>query len=78
MDCIKLKTCLFFNDKLPMEHGLGGIYKKKYCLGDNTRCARYIVVEKLGPDHVPDNLFPSMIDLAYQIIEAAESQKDKD
>jgi hypothetical protein len=71
MNCAKLSSCPFYNDKMPMESGLGAIYKKKYCMGSNTACARHMVLQSLGPNHVPDTLYPSMIDVAQQIIGAA-------
>jgi hypothetical protein len=55
-----------------MESGLGSIFKKKYCLGNNAACARYMVLQSLGPGHVPNTLYPSMNDVARQIIETAE------
>jgi hypothetical protein len=70
MDCIKISMCLFYNDKMPMDSGLGAIYKKKYCLGNNEICARWQVLRTLGPAYVPDTLYPSMLDVAHQIIES--------
>ncbi|WDP88477.1 MAG: hypothetical protein HUN04_01455 [Desulfobacter sp.] len=67
-DCELLKGCPFFNDKMKDTEGLGAIYKKKYCLGDNQHCARYIVFKKLGRPSVPANLFPNQIDQAKEII----------
>jgi hypothetical protein len=37
MECEYLKGCLFFNDFMPIDRGLGQIQKKKYCEGDKTR-----------------------------------------
>jgi hypothetical protein len=78
MDCSKLKSCPFFNDKMPMEGGIGSIYKKKYCTGGNDFCARHIVMQKLGPEFVPNNLYPNMLDLANQIIETGQSTHGND
>jgi hypothetical protein len=72
MDCIKIGMCPFYNDKMPMTSGLGAIYKKKYCLGNNELCARWKVFRTLGQAHVPDTLYPSMIDIAHQIIESED------
>jgi hypothetical protein len=71
MNCPKLKKCPFYNDKMPMESGLGAIYKKKYCMGSNANCARYMVLQALGPEHVPNTLYPSMLDVAQHIIASA-------
>ncbi len=70
MNCPKLSLCPFYNDKMPMESGLGAIYKKKYCMGSNKNCARWLVLQNLGPEHVPANLYPSMLDVASQLIES--------
>ena len=69
-DCKLLEGCLFFNDKMPAESGLGAIYKKKYCQGDNSNCARYMVASKLGREKVPTNLYPNMVDKANALISA--------
>ena len=68
-DCELLTGCLFFNDKMPMESGLGALFKKNYCQGDNSKCARYMVAKKLGREKVPTNLYPNMYDEATQLIE---------
>ncbi|MDX9800558.1 MAG: hypothetical protein RBT69_04390 [Spirochaetia bacterium] len=67
-DCELLKGCLFFNDKMPADSGMGTIYKKKYCLGDNTKCARFMVAKSLGREKVPTNLYPNMYDRANELI----------
>lgn len=67
-DCECLKGCLFFNDKMKDVEGLGAMFKKKYCLGENTGCARHMVFKKLGKISVPANLYPNMVDRAKAII----------
>jgi hypothetical protein len=42
--------------------------KKKYCLGDFTKCARYIVCMALGRENVPADLTPSQADRAKQLL----------
>lgn len=69
--CECLSGCLFFNDKMKDSEGLGKIYKQKYCLGDNTKCARYLVYKKLGKARVPNNLYPNMLAQAEQLINKA-------
>lgn len=68
VDCELLAGCLFFNDEMPMESGLGTIYKQKYCQGSNEECARYMVFKELGREKVPTNLYPNMTDRARKII----------
>lgn len=44
------------------------MYKKKYCEGDNSECARYVVLQQCGAEHVPLDLFPNMTKKAEEII----------
>ncbi len=70
-DCELLKGCLFFNDKMPMESGLGAMFKKKYCQGENTDCARFMVAKALGREKVPVTMFPNMTDEARAMIKGS-------
>ncbi len=45
-DCICLPKCLFFNDKMENMPSMAQMYKAKYCIGDKSKCARYMVFEK--------------------------------
>lgn len=67
--CEKLAKCPFYQGKMDMETGLGSMYKKKYCEGDKTMCARYMIATKLGPEFVTNNIYPNMVDLAKNMIE---------
>ncbi|MGE4548095.1 MAG: hypothetical protein AB7C89_00930 [Intestinibacillus sp.] len=68
MDCVNLPGCPFYHDKMPMDKGMGAIYKKKYCQGNQLQCARYIVRMEAGPEYVPSNLYPNMVDVAQKIL----------
>jgi hypothetical protein len=48
--------------------GTAEIYKKKYCLGDNVDCARYMVFQKLGKANVPADLYPNQSNIAQKLI----------
>ena len=67
--CEKLSKCPFYQGKMSMDSGLGAMYKKKYCEGDKTICARYMVATTLGPEFVNESLYPNMHDKAKEIIE---------
>lgn len=72
-ECECLAGCGFYHDKMPIKSGIGTIYKKNYCLGDNTNCARHMVFKKFGKGTVPTNLYPNQIDRAKLIIDGVES-----
>ncbi len=44
------------------------LMKKRYCQGDQTQCARYMVFSKLGPEKVPSDLYPTQIERAQQVL----------
>ncbi len=71
--CEKLPKCPFYQGKMDINSGLGSMYRKKYCEGDKTLCARYMVATQLGPEYVTNNLYPNMIDQANKIL--AENKK---
>jgi len=55
---------------MSIEKGIGALYKKNYCQGDGSECARYMVTKKLGREKVPIYLYPNMFDrvLSLRII----------
>lgn len=67
-NCECLAGCIFFNDKMSKKPGTAEIYKKKYCLGDNVDCARYMVFQKLGKANVPADLYPNQSNIAQKLI----------
>ena len=66
--CEKLAKCPFYQGKMNINSGLGQMYRQKYCEGDKTICARYIVATKCGPQFVDDSLFPNMDAKAKEIL----------
>ncbi|OQY05334.1 MAG: hypothetical protein B6I20_01565 [Bacteroidetes bacterium 4572_117] len=66
--CECLENCAFFNDKMANMPSMANIIKKKYCEGDCSICARYIVYKALGKGAVPANLFPTQMDRAKKLI----------
>ena len=73
MTCEKMEACPFFNDKMPIESGTGKLYKRHYCDGDKTKCARYKIATELGKEFVPIDLYPNMFERAEKIL--AEHKK---
>lgn len=68
MVCEKINNCPFYKEKMPIESGLGAMYRKKYCETDKSICARYKVSSSVGGEHVPTSLYPNMHEQADQII----------
>ncbi len=67
-ECECLPKCPFFNDRMQKMPALSEIMKKKYCLGDNTNCARYMIFKSQGSSAVPEDLFPSQIKRAESLL----------
>ena len=67
-DCECLAGCLFFNDRMADMPTMANMYKRNYCRGDSSKCARYMVFKALGRESVPVDLFPNMADRARAII----------
>ncbi len=67
-DCVCLPRCPFFNDRMGEMPATAQLMKKRYCQGDQTRCARHMVFEKLGSQMVPLDLYPTQIERARQVI----------
>ena len=58
-NCEMIEKCPFFNDKMSGKPGIGKMYKKRYCMNDNSDCARYMVVKAIGADKTPSALTSS-------------------
>lgn len=70
VECECLPRCPFFNNKMAEMPVTAERLKKKYCLADNSGCARFMVFKALGREKVPIDLFPHNLDRAHQIIAA--------
>ncbi len=67
-DCPCLPKCIFFNDKMANMPQAAEQMKTRFCKGDNSGCARYMVFAKLGREKVPTDLFPRHVDRAKEIL----------
>lgn len=70
-DCKLLEKCPFFNDQMKDMPDMAELTKEKYCKGDCSVCARYMVFKALGREKVPLDLFPFQVERASRIIAAA-------
>ena len=68
MKCEMLEFCIFYQQKMPADSGMGSIYRRTYCETDNSKCARYMVLNALGKEFVPVDLYPNMYQKAESII----------
>ena len=67
-NCEYLIHCPFFNDKMADMPATANLYKGSFCQGDNSQCARYMVVRALGKLKVPTDLFPNDAARAKEIL----------
>ena len=70
--CEMIERCIFFNDKMHDYPFAAEQMKKTLCLGDNGTCARYMVLDALGKDHVPADLFPNDVARAERVIAGSD------
>ena len=66
--CEMADGCIFFNDKMQDYPFAADQMKQQYCLDDSVGCARHIVVDALGREHVPRDLFPHDADRARRVV----------
>ena len=66
--CEKFEKCPFYQGKMDCDKGIGALYRKNYCEGDKTKCARYIVSTQCGPEFVNNSLYPNMDKKAQEIL----------
>jgi hypothetical protein len=69
-NCELIEKFLFFNDKMGNKPATADMFKKKYCKEDNSYCARHMVVNAIGREKVPPDLFPNQVDEAKRLISA--------
>lgn len=67
--CERFVKCPFYQDKMVIETGIGKILKKRYCEANKKECARYMVLQSIGPEYVDNSLFPHMKDRAFELIQ---------
>jgi hypothetical protein len=72
-DCECLKGCIFFNNKMVVSMpAMSDAIKERYCRGDCSECARYVVFKALGKEKVPPNMFPIDLERAKKILAGKE------
>jgi hypothetical protein len=66
--CKFIETCIFFNDKMAEMPSIANLYKRRFCEAGDPSCARHRVVEALGRENVPQNLYPNDAERADALI----------
>lgn len=74
-ECLLLRTCAFFNVQLSEMPATAAAIKNRYCLGDNTRCARYQVYQAVGRTRVLPWLLPNQAHKVAAIIAARQADQ---
>ncbi len=69
-ECEFMEKCPFYNDKLGNVPEKVEELKVHYCRNNNLHCARYMVVNALGKDRMPVELYPHEKERAYTLIAA--------
>ena len=69
-ECKSLSTCPFFNDRMANMPSKSILIKKKYCMGSNEKCARFMVASVMGKEKVPADLYPEEDERAEEILKS--------
>ncbi len=67
-DCVCLPRCPFFNNRMADMPATAQLMKKRYCLGVQDSCARFMVFSKLGSEAVPLDLYPTQVERAREVL----------
>ena len=67
--CDRISNCCFFRERMHHLPHLSQFMKSAYCDDQFHHCARYQVLQALGPGRVPADLFPSMSAQALELIQ---------
>jgi len=67
-ECEFIEKCPFFQGKLADKPVEVEELKEKYCKSNNLNCARYMIANALGKEHMPADLYPHEKDVAYRVI----------
>ncbi len=68
--CPHLETCKLLRLTLSELPAVAAIYLELYCHGRSDVCARFVAMNELGRERVPNTLYPNQIDRAAKLIRA--------
>jgi hypothetical protein len=69
--CEIFEGCRFFEEELSALPVTAEMFRAHYCHGNHHSCARKMIVERLGRDAVPGDLFPNQVVRARKILSEA-------
>lgn len=72
MTCEQLSCCALIREKSDVVPLTIDIMKMKYCVGDKTRCARYLLLQVFEMRDIPGELWPSDEVKALALMEEAK------
>ncbi len=67
-ECVCLPRCPFFNDRMGDMPATAQLMKKRFCLGEQTTCARFMIFSTLGSENVPMDLYPTQVERARELL----------
>jgi hypothetical protein len=67
-ECELREQCPFYLGELVREQVETEELKDRYCRNNNLNCARYMIAQAMGIEHVPPDLYPDEKAVAYGII----------
>ena len=74
--CEHTGTCTFIDRIMSIMPASANLYKRLYCQENPVTCARYMVEQALGSDHVPFDLSPHQRDKANELISRPKALQD--
>ena len=69
-----METCSLLRDMLAYAPDLAEETKQAYCHEEPSACARYMLLDELGPDYVPPDILPGDTNRARELILQARQQ----
>jgi hypothetical protein len=67
-ECKLLGKCSFIAKEMSEMPLTAKLVRERYCIGNSTACARNIIGDKIGNNHVPDDMSPSELDKAMILL----------
>lgn len=67
--CVWTEECVFFSEEVGFSPDLNAAMRQRFCLGDNTGCARLEALAVLPLDEIPDDLLPTDNERLQRLVE---------